>query len=97
MYELCIYLHKNGLGYFLGDFFTNSSGHPDASVGGMPCGFTAEYGCTKSDKFRNLLQNQGKQTIVVFIIISGANPTTSQFITTYNASAVLGYVERFSK
>jgi hypothetical protein len=24
---------KNGLGYFLGDFFTNSSGHPGSQAG----------------------------------------------------------------
>jgi hypothetical protein len=28
-YQLCINLEKNWLGYNLGDFFTNSSGHPD--------------------------------------------------------------------
>jgi hypothetical protein len=29
MHQLCINCYKNGLGYLLGDFFTNSSGHPD--------------------------------------------------------------------
>jgi hypothetical protein len=28
LYELCIRLDKNGLGYILGDFVINSSGHP---------------------------------------------------------------------
>jgi hypothetical protein len=27
-YQLCIHFEKNGLGYILGDFFINSSGHP---------------------------------------------------------------------
>jgi hypothetical protein len=27
--NLCINLDKNGLGWILGDFFSNSSGHPD--------------------------------------------------------------------
>jgi hypothetical protein len=31
-YILCINFDKNGLGYILGDFFTNSSGHPDGTA-----------------------------------------------------------------
>jgi hypothetical protein len=30
--KLCINLNKNGRGYILGDFFTNSSGHPAPSL-----------------------------------------------------------------
>jgi hypothetical protein len=29
--RLCIILDRNGLGYILGNFFTYSSGHPDAN------------------------------------------------------------------
>jgi hypothetical protein len=28
---VCIQFDKNGLGYILGDYFTNSSGHPDCN------------------------------------------------------------------
>jgi hypothetical protein len=31
-YQLCIHFEKNGLGYILGDFFINSSGHPDHNI-----------------------------------------------------------------
>jgi hypothetical protein len=46
MYKLCVNFDlKTGLGYILGDFFTNSSGHPD-------------YGTEKSGKCPKILSSE---------------------------------------
>jgi hypothetical protein len=34
--KLLIYFDKNGLGYILGDFFTDTSGHPAEPEGNSP-------------------------------------------------------------
>jgi hypothetical protein len=54
---LCINFHKNALGYILGDFFTNSFGHPACSTDKPMSLFSSAERTTPMAE--NVIQNVG--------------------------------------
>jgi hypothetical protein len=61
-----------GLGYILGDFFTNGSGHPDfdSNVFFAPLrknGLCAEASAAVDWIFKNLPASQGSEPVIFFI------------------------------
>jgi hypothetical protein len=78
-YQLCIHFEKNGLGYILGDFFINSSGHPghlfrgifppfqlrSYFTPGLPCRTVCISSYQKA-QFRYILESLGMENVGIF-------------------------------
>jgi hypothetical protein len=53
--SLSINFYKKGLGYILGEFFTNSSGHPASEQPGHGCGYFLSFFTETNDFFSHPL------------------------------------------
>jgi hypothetical protein len=51
---ICVNFDKKGLGYILGDFFTNPSGHPDRALSRNRAALRSKLKCKKSSFFSGL-------------------------------------------